>query len=121
LFVGDQPAAVCATPSHCSTDTNEPAVNPVATTVNATGFPAPSPGTTNGEPVGCVIDANATPAKPTNTITAPTATTATRRLRTPIKRVPSRQLEVALIHARAEREDQSVLGLFPGRLPIVHR
>jgi len=121
LLVGDQPAIVWSTPSHCSTDTNEPGAKPVAITVNATGFPDASPGTTNGDPDGCVIDANATPTRPTRPTTAPTATTATRRLRTRITRVPSRQLEVALIHARVHRDDQSMLGFFSARSRIVHR
>ena len=53
--VGEYPAVVDGTPSHCSMNTGRPGVNPLAVTVNSCGFPAPSPGTTNGFVVGVVI------------------------------------------------------------------
>jgi len=88
--IGDQPFVVDGTPSHCSIETDANALNPAATTVNAIGFPDPSPGTTNGEPEGCVIvDAQAIPAKPINPTTTPTATTTTRRLLARIRNEPS--------------------------------
>ena len=42
-------------PSHCSASTDAPAGNPVATTVNGTGLPSASPGTTNGVVLGVVM------------------------------------------------------------------
>ncbi len=78
--VGDQPGAVWATPSHCSSDTSAFGANPVATTVKGNGFPDESPGTTNGLPEGVVIDAKAMPASATRQTAAPPATTIKRRL-----------------------------------------
>jgi hypothetical protein len=58
-----QPGAVDNLPSHCSTYTGVFGGNPSATIVNATGLPAPSPGTTNGSGPGAgdVIAAYPTP------------------------------------------------------------
>ena len=79
--VGLHPFTVGETPSHCSTKTCAPAVNPVATMVNGSGFPDASPGTTKGAPVGCeMVDAQATPATQNRPTTAAIATTTTRRL-----------------------------------------
>ena len=52
--VGDHPGVPGETPSHCSTSAF-PTGNPDPTTVNGSGFPEASPGTTNGLPVGVVI------------------------------------------------------------------
>jgi hypothetical protein len=79
--VGVQSGAVDGFPSHISTYTGTPAVKPFATIVNATGFPAPSSGTTNGSGpgIGVVIAANAAPPSPTTQIIAITAPRAIRR------------------------------------------
>lgn len=80
LIVTSQPAAVCGVPSHCSTNTGWPTLKPVATTVNDSGFPFASPGTTNGFPVGVVIvAAKAIPARPSTHAAAMTATSMSRR------------------------------------------
>jgi hypothetical protein len=77
---GDQCGVVGSTPSHTSIDTCVfSGRNPVADTVNARGWPAPSPGTWNGFWLGVVIDvaAKATPAAVINK----TAQTMNRRVR----------------------------------------
>jgi hypothetical protein len=80
---GVQVGSVIGTPSHSSTCIGRPlGLKPEPTIVNCNGFPAASPGTTNGLPVGVVIvPANATPATTTKPATAPTTTATNRRLR----------------------------------------
>jgi hypothetical protein len=92
--VGVQSGAVEGFPSHISTYTGMPAWKPLATIVNATGFPAPSLGTTNGSGpgVGVVIAAYATPPNTTTQINATTAPAATRR---PCPRIPHPALRLA--------------------------
>ena len=78
---GSQFLSEGATPSHCSRNTWALGVNPVATTVKGSGFPAPSPETANGDVDGCVIEVNATatPLNPTNTPTRVAPRTTRRR------------------------------------------
>ncbi len=52
--VGDQPRVVGGVPSHCSTKTFVPGVNPLAAMVNACGVP-PVTATVNGFAVGEVM------------------------------------------------------------------
>src|SRR5262245_11493283 len=73
LMVTLHPGVVGATPSHCSSHTRPPGFQPEPVIVNDCGLPAASPGTTNGEPVGCVIvPAAATPVMSANMATANT-------------------------------------------------
>ncbi len=105
LPTADHPGVVGAIPSHWSTNTCWPGVKPVATIVNATGFPAPSSGTMNGLPVGVeiAVTAKATPAPAKRTAAAIAATAPTRRPRPSIAARPSIEFgsSMSLCHSRA--------------------
>ena len=85
LPVAVHPGVVAATPSHCSTNTDEFGVKPDAVTVKACGMPATFPGTTNGFVAGAVmlVAAPALPATTTDALaTSASVIAAQRDLRT---------------------------------------